>query len=150
MEKAGQAGGNIKEGTGTFLEKATQKAGESKGKLRGGVAKANLSERRKSLAGIFSFAKQCEEEGHIFDEVKLISTKGTLSRMCRRCHNIIKVNLDEDGISVADIEGTLPAEYEQVEKNSPNGDGVPAQLENTVRMKIGARHQPLNGEKDHR
>ena len=143
LEKAGQAGGNIKDGTGSLLEKASEKAGQSKEKLQGGVAKANLSERRKSLAGMFSFSKQCEEEGHIFDEIKLISTKGTLSRMCRRCHNIIKVDLDGDGINEVAITDTRPLEYEPVEDESSNG--VPAQQDNSARVQIGARRQTPNG-----
>ena len=41
QKKASQAGESIKDGTGNLLEKASEKAGQSKEKLQGGVAKAN-------------------------------------------------------------------------------------------------------------
>ena len=149
QEKTGQTGEKLKDGTGSFLGRASQKVSQGREKLQEGVAKANLAERRKSLAEAFSPSKQCERDGHLFDEVKLISTSGTLSRMCRRCHNIIKVDLDDGGLvevkTDTETGETQPADEEPVIESSPNE--TPAEPENrTARVQIGTRRRtPTEG-----
>lgn len=139
QEKAGQAGGSIKEGTGSFLGKASEKASQGREKLQDGVAKANLPERRKSLMEAFSPSKQCEREGHLFDEVKLISTKGTISRLCRRCKNVIKVNLDEESIEEALVVEEPEPEEDAESAVSVSPNGTEAQAERPARVQVGIR-----------